>query len=47
MKSIDQHDLELLVVGWMKYVPVSIGEGSLHQFSMEAKVKLMEYILKS
>lgn len=47
MKSINQHDLELVVVGWMKYVPLSVGEGFLHHFSMEAKVRPMEYLLKS
>lgn len=47
MKNINQHDLELVVVGWMKYVPESVGEGSLHQFSMEAKVKPKEYLFKS
>lgn len=47
MKSINQHDLELVVVGWMKYVPVSMGEGALHRFATEAKVKPMEYLLQS
>lgn len=35
------------MVGWIKYVPESVGEGCLHQFSMEAKVKPMEYLLES